>query len=507
MGVRSIRTRMRAGFAAVIALSAVTGGFALVAAGGSSSTLVMGTLIGLMVLDLSLTTWVLSSVWRSLRSPLRELERAAEEFRSANLDHRIDIEGPEEFIDFAEAFNALAEHSERMRVQAVHTQRVKAIGQLAAGVAHDFNNLLTAVLASAELLRAQTSDAEALEDIETITEAGQRGAQLVEQLLIYARKDVVSETPVDISQLTREMDRLLQPIVGESVELMLELSPGLPAVEADPGQLGQVLMNLVLNARDAMEGSGRLTIRTFLAMEGPGETSEAGGGPYVALEVSDTGRGISDEIRDQIFEPFFTTKSRSEGTGLGLSTVQSIVDRFRGHLKVASTIGEGATFTAYFPALPTGLEEEVAVVEAEKPTTSTDRSFTILVVEDDRTVLQSIARTLASAGHRVLTARSASEALVVLTSIYGDVDLMLTDVVMPGESGPELAEELYQRWSELPVLYMTGYGTEVLKRHKLANDARVLFKPFEKEELLAAINVTARADHIAPRVRDRMRLE
>ncbi|HEU4385493.1 MAG TPA: 7TM diverse intracellular signaling domain-containing protein [Anaeromyxobacteraceae bacterium] len=344
----------------------------------------------------------------------------------------------------------------RLEEQLRQAQKMEALGRLAGGVAHDFNNILTAIIANAGMavLEAPADDPNRPLLLE-IRDAARRGAELTRQLLAVSRKQVLEPRPVDLNALLANLRRMLGRLIGEDVELRLDLADGLPPVLADPGQVEQVVMNLAVNARDALERGGAIAISTRTAEVGPGEARpDRPGGRYAVVTVADTGRGIPPEVFSHLFEPFYTTKPAGQGTGLGLSTVYGIVRQHGGFVEVESAPGRGAAFRVHLPVAEgtAGAQEEAA-----RPEVLPRGDETVLVVEDEAAV-RDVARTLLRRlGYRVLAAASGGEALALAAGHRGPLHLLLTDVVLPGPSGPEVAEALRSRRPECRVLYMSGY--------------------------------------------------
>ncbi|HKU60063.1 MAG TPA: PAS domain S-box protein [Gemmatimonadales bacterium] len=365
-------------------------------------------------------------------------------------------------------------------------QKMEAVGQLAGGIAHDFNNLLTAIIGNGELLlrEMEIEDSRRIDLLE-INRAAHRAATLTRQLLAFSRKQILQPRLLNLNQVVTELGTMLRRVIGEHVELRLDLDPGLGLVLADPGQMEQVITNLAVNGRDAMPSGGCLTIRT-LTLDGshvPRTGPEEGEllGPYVALSVSDDGIGMDDRTRARLFEPFFTTKELGRGTGLGLATVYGIVRQSGGHIRVHTRVNEGSTFTVYLPRTegPTHAEEE-GPGAAEAP----GGAGTVLVVEDEEAVRTLASRVLRGKGYRVLEASSADLALALLAGSTEPIDLLLTDVVMPGLSGPALAQRLILQHPALRVLYMSGYAEEAIERQgSLPAGGELLEKPFTADQL------------------------
>ncbi len=363
---------------------------------------------------------------------------------------------------------------ERLR----QAHKMEAIGQLAGGVAHDFNNLLTVINGYADILRGQlAAGSEAGESVHAILEAGQRAAALTGQLLAFSRKAMVQPRLVDLNEVVDSAARMLRRLIGERVTLTTRLQPGLPPVRIDPGQIEQVVMNLAVNARDAMPDGGTLLVETtelLLPTMLTTETGEFRAGHAVQLTVSDTGQGMTEDVRARVFEPFFTTKGVGKGTGLGLATVYGIIRQAGGHVEVTSAPGHGATFRVLLPAA--SAEERP---EAESLAPVGPGSETVLLVEDEEAVRRLALVALERRGYRVLAAGSAAEAMALATGHQGPLHLLLTDVVMPDMGGRQLAEALTARRPGLKVLFMSGYTDDTVLRDGLASaDRSFLQKPF-----------------------------
>ena len=388
------------------------------------SLLLLGTLIAL---------W--AALFPLVNRMVRSLERARAEHRTTE--------------------QALVETEEQLR----QSQKMEAIGRLAGGVAHDFNNLLLAINGYAELLAGGLTDPRQRRFAGEIRTAGERAAGLTSQLLAFSRRQVLEPRVLDLNETVAEMEGMLRRLIGEGVRVHLDLAPQLRRIEADPSQIGQVVLNLAVNARDAMAGSGTLRIVT------------RNDGADVVLEVADSGIGMDEETQARIFDPFFTTKDIGQGTGLGLSTVYGIVTQSGGSISVRSAPGRGATFVLRFPAT----DKDAAGGDAGNLRPVPRGRERILVVDDEATVRDLLAQLLADAGYRVSVAGSAREA----RALDEPFDLLLTDVVMPETSGPELAETVPAR----RVLFMSGYDQDALAR----TDVPFLQKPFGRDELLHAV--------------------
>jgi PAS domain S-box-containing protein len=364
-------------------------------------------------------------------------------------------------------------------------QKMEAVGRLAGGIAHDFNNLLTAIIGTTALVLEDLGlESRARLDIQEIEKAAKRAAGLTRQLLIFSRQQVLEPRALDLNALVGNLEKMLHRLIGEDVELRTKPAAGLGAVRADPGQLEQAIVNLVVNARDAMPKGGRLTIETadveldrgYVAAHGP-----ALPGPYVLLAVSDTGVGMDGATKARLFEPFFTTKEPGRGTGLGLATVYGIVKQSGGYVWAYSELGHGTTFKIYLPRV-------AETPEAPESTTGTPTpvrgSETVLVVEDQEEVRKLTKRVLEGRGYTVLAARNGAEALEILAQHPSRIHLMITDVVMPGMNGREVAQLACARRSDLKVLFVSGYTGEAVLQHRLL-EAGVAFlqKPFTPDVL------------------------
>jgi len=364
-------------------------------------------------------------------------------------------------------------------------QKMEAVGRLAGGIAHDFNNLLTVIMGQTELLRRRLDGHASLGgDVEGIEKAAERAADLTSHLVAFSRKQVLQPKVIDLNVIVTRMGAMLRRVVGERIELVTSLKPRLWRVKADPARLEQVIMNLALNARDAMPAGGRLTIETRnLTVEaaGPPRRAAVPPGTYVTLAVSDTGCGMDARTRAHIFEPFFTTKGDGRGAGLGLSMVYGIVNQSGGAIRVDSEAGGGSTFTIYLARV----DDPIAMIEPKGQATEAPQgSETILVVEDEDDVREVVCRTLRINGYTVLQARHGSEALAIADRQTEPIHLLLTDVVMPRMNGRELAEQLVPRRPEMKVLYMSGYADDLVLHHRTSDqDAEFLQKPFSCDAL------------------------
>jgi len=347
-------------------------------------------------------------------------------------------------------------------VELRQAQKMDAVGKLAGGVAHDFNNMMTAVVGFSSIILERLEDAHPLRrHVEEIKRAGERASAMTHQLLAFSRKQVLQPRVLDLNTVIVEVEKLLQHLIGEDVELVSALEPELEPIEADPGQLEQVIMNLAINARDAMPAGGRLTFETANVEldEDDAFRRQVEPGPCVLLAVSDTGVGMTPETIPQIFEPFFTTKEEGEGTGLGLATVFGIVKQTGGDIRVESEPGRGTTFKIYLPQARTPLERLPSISAGTRPSRGSE---TILLVEDEELVRNLEREVLEQSGYTVLEAGSPSQALELADDHHGAIDLLLTDVVMPHLSGPELAEQLGAQRPTMKILYTSGYAANMI---------------------------------------------
>lgn len=354
-------------------------------------------------------------------------------------------------------------------------QRLEAIGRLAGGVAHDFNNVLTAILGSAELLMLDTPRGGASrEEVEIIRDAATRAQELIRQLLAFSARQVLQPAVVDLNDLVKNLGRMLRRLIGEDLALLTELGPDLGAVRVDPGQVEQVLVNLAVNGRDAMPDGGRLTIRT--ANVDVVEAGELPSGRYVLIEVADTGTGMDAATVARAFEPFFTTKERGKGTGLGLATVYGIVRQSGGHIAVTSVPGAGTTFRIHLPRVDAPVDAARDAPPITAPAAGTE---TILVAEDEQIVRVLVRKVLEQAGYTVLLAGGGSEALQLADRHTGPIHLLVTDVVMPGMNGRELARQVLQRRTGTKVLFLSGYADDAVARHGVLEPGTAFMqKPF-----------------------------
>jgi signal transduction histidine kinase/ActR/RegA family two-component response regulator len=363
-------------------------------------------------------------------------------------------------------------------------QKMEAVGQLAGGIAHDFNNLLTGILGYSLLALDQLPpESRVRRDIQEIQNAGERAAALTRQLLAFSRSQVLTPRPLDLNAVVQNMEGLLRRLIDEDVELVTVCAPNLDIVRADQGQVEQVLMNLAVNARDAMPRGGALTIETknrVLDERYAREHLTVRAGSYVLLEVRDTGEGMNEETKSRMFEPFFTTKEQGKGTGLGLSTVYGIVQQSGGHIEVKSEVGRGTSFQIYLPAVA---EPADPPSKQRAGTPNVRGTETILLVEDEALVRNLAREILTTLGYRVLFATDGFEALRVQSQEQRPIDLLITDVLMPRMNGPQLAKRLQQVLPDIGILFLSGYTADAAVRQGLRAEAAFLQKPFSPDAL------------------------
>ena len=370
----------------------------------------------------------------------------------------------------------------------LQAQKMEAVGRLAGGMAHDFNNLMNVVIGYSEmLLHKSSSDNPGRQALESILDAGERAATLTRQLLAFSRKQIIEPRILDMNAVLTDMERMLRRIIGEDIELIPKSTPGIGRVRADLGMIEQVVMNLAVNARDAMPNGGKLTIETANVEFDEQYVHRHQGsvpGSYVMLAVSDTGMGMTQEVKARIFEPFFTTKEMGKGTGLGLSTVFGIVKQHNGYIMAYSKPGKGASFKIYLPRVEGDMEAEGRKV----PHKVTGGKETILIVEDDEGLRTMAGMMLEDLGYTVLSCPSGEEALARLAAYEGNVALLFTDVVMPGMNGKGLSEEVRLLRPEVKVLYTSGYpDNDIAHRGVLDPGALFIQKPFTSAALGAKV--------------------
>ncbi len=373
----------------------------------------------------------------------------------------------------------------QLEEQLRHSQKMEAIGQLAGGIAHDFNNLLTVIEGYIDLLQnVMSGQGKERAFVTQIKKATDRAVSLTRQLLTFSRRQIVQPKVLDINQSIKDLSIMLQRLIGENIELITELDPHIGQIKADPHQIEQVIMNLIVNARDAMPDGGKLIIETkkvHLDSSYNRLHPDVKAGEYVQLAISDTGVGMSAEVRERIFEPFFTTKEKGKGTGLGLATVYGIVKQSNGHIYVYSEVGKGTTFKIYFPAVR-GVKRSEKSEDPKRRIRGHGQK--ILVVEDEYLVRELILDTLKNLGYQVLEASNGDQALKLFHEYKDEIDLILTDLIMPGMNGKKLIDLISRETPNIQVLYMSGYDDNAISRHGLLNEGiNYLQKPFSPKKL------------------------
>ena len=423
---------------------------------------------------------------RQITRPLEQLVVGTQQLQKGDFEFQIPVRGDDEVADLGRAFAEMRDTLKKSRENMLRSARMEAVGRLAGGVAHDFNNLVMIIKGYSDML-LDSAAPESRPHLEEIKRAGDRASALTRQLLAFSRKQMLETQILDPNQTVRNMVKLLRVLIGEDVELVTTLSDQIGRVQVDPGQLEQVVMNLAVNARDAMPDGGKLTIETLSAHLDETCTpanSEARTGDYVLIAVTDTGTGMSKETLQHIFEPFFTTKEQGKGTGLGLATVYGIVKQSKGHISVYSEPGMGTTFKVYLPSISSNVAAKAPqnVVAVQKG------HGTVLLVEDEPALRLLAAASLKKLGYTVLESGNGVEALAAADAYSGKIDVVVADIVMPQMGGPELVEKLRAKRENLAVIFMSGYTeSATLERAKIGTESMLLNKPFSTETLSAKI--------------------
>ena len=393
-----------------------------------------------------------------------------------------------------------AEDALRIAKDELHrAQRLESLGRLSGGVAHDFNNLLTVINGYCSLLLDDNQlDAKSQDLVKRISSAGESAAKLTNQLLAFGRGQLLKAERIDLNEIVREMHSLLLRVIGENIQIELNLDPVIGQVIADPAQVEQIIINLVTNARDAMEDGGRVVLETskvYLTKEDARSRKEIKPGRYVRLAVTDFGMGFDETVRDRLFEPFFSTKEKGRGTGLGLATVYGIVKQSGGYIYASSIPGEGATFEVFLPSALKRSAEKPAVISVSFPLKG--GSETILLVEDEESVRAFSATLLRRLGYRVVEALHGEDALQIASDLDDEIHLLMTDVVMPGMGGREVAEQLKISRPGLRVLYLSGYTSDQTLRHGIfEGEVAFLQKPFTVATLANKVRDTLEAENV-----------
>ena len=396
---------------------------------------------------------------------------------------------PESVICMLEDVTECKQAERRLR----ESQKMEAIGRLVGGVAHDFNNLLTGIMLYCDLLRSGLEDDRLRHHAEEIHTATEHGAALIQQLLAIARQQVVEPRVLSLNTVISEMQNLLQRLIGEDIEIVTELAGNLWPVRMDPAQTQQIVLNLVLNARDAMPEGGQITLSTRNAVSNS-KTQKRDSAHLIELKVTDTGCGMDTETRSRLFEPFFTTKGPGHGNGLGLATVYTIVKQADGAIDVESSPGRGTQVTIHLPGLRVDTPEQVLPIRATGEANQTVNE-TVLLVEDDPAVRESMSHVLSNEGYQVVQARNASEALIACRNHPGEIELLISDLVLPGMGGHQVAQRVRQLRPKVRVLFTSGYNREAIAK---ADRSKVLYfrKPFTGDALLRRVREVL--DHGTP---------
>ncbi len=406
----------------------------------------------------------------------------------------IEVEAAVSYIEYKDGVatqGIIRDITERKRLekQLLQAQKMEAIGRLAGGVAHDFNNILTIIRGYSELMLSRIDEKDTFhKSIKQVTRATERAELLTRQLLAFSRKQIMQARVIDLNELIKESEKLLRPLIGEDIEFIAKLAHTPCKIKVDPGQMEQVIMNLVVNSRDAMPSGGRITIETkhaaFEENNLPNKP-EISKGNYIVLSISDTGIGIDKKAQSQIFEPFFTTKEKGKGTGLGLSTIYGIVKQSNGYIYLESEPNRGSTFMVYLPSVEQKIE---TMLEPQTPQDNLGGSETILVAEDEEEVRSLVCETLRKHGYTVLEARNGKTALRIYQNSNNTIDLVLTDVIMPLMNGRELVDRLSENNDFIKTLFMSGYTDDAILHHGvLEPGTQFIQKPFSPGELLEKI--------------------
>ena len=435
-----------------------------------------------------------------LRRKAQQITLAEERFRAADAEHRSTLARLESElsarvtdlarVDAEAAANAISIRQAEDRLRA--GQRLEAMGQLAGGVAHDFSNMMTVVTGYSDVLLAEVEgNPDAHNAVLEIRKAGERCASLTNHLLAFSRRQILSPTVLDLNEIVDDLCQMLPMLIGEEIQVVTVPGEALGRIQADAAQIEQVIVNLVVNARDAMPDGGTLTIQTAnvrCAAGGMFDHHDFLAGDYVVLTIADTGRGMDDETRALMFDPFFTTKPPGQGTGLGLSTVYGVIKQSAGHILVDSEPGRGTTFRIYLPRVP---DPEPAPVLPASPGDADGGAGsarrTILLVEDEGALRRMLHSVLQRSGYDVRSAASAEEALVMMGAHAGALDILVTDVILPDINGVVLAQKIREQRPDVRVLFMSGYTHEVVEQALMSPDRAFIQKPFTPPRFLAKI--------------------
>lgn len=422
---------------------------------------------------------------KQITRPVEQLLAGTRRLQRGDFDFHIPIHGDDEVADLGRAFEEMRDSLKKSRENMLRAARLEAVGRLAGGVAHDFNNLVMIIKGYSDMLIDSVPE-KSRPHLEEIKKAGDRATALIRQLLAFSRKQPLQPQVIDPNQVIRSMVKMLRVLLGEDIDLVTNLSDQPLHVLVDPGQMEQVIMNLAVNARDAMDDGGKLVVETQLCKpDDPFVTTnrDLQSGEYVLIKVSDQGCGMDKETMAHIFEPFFTTKELGRGTGLGLATVYGIVQQGNGHIVVDSEVGAGTTFKVYLPRVTS-----VSSTSNQQKTTAAKGNGTILLVEDEPALRALAASALKDLGYTVLEAGSGLQAIVISEGYVDKIDVVLADVVMPQMSGPQLIEKLQEKRHDFAVILMSGYHDGLaLERARAGTEVALLTKPFSTEDLAAKI--------------------
>jgi len=434
------------------------------------------------VLGAALIVFLIS---RQITRPIEQLVVGARRLQKGEFDFQIPIRGHDEVADLGRAFKEMRDSLKKSRESMLRAARLEAVGRLAGGVAHDFNNLVMIIKGYSDML-LDGVPAPLRPQLEEIKKAGDRASALTRQLLAFSRKQVLEPQILDANQIVRNMIKMLRVLIGEDIELKTDLSDQIGRVLVDPGQLEQVVMNLVVNARDAMPSGGKLVVKTLAAHLDEAYAAsnpDARAGDYVLIAVSDNGIGMDKETLAHAFEPFFTTKEQGKGTGLGLATVYGIVEQSKGHIAVTSEVGVGTTFQVYLPAISAA----ASAPQLSKSAAALKGTGTILLVEDEPALRLLTAASLRAFGYTVMEAENGADALVVADTHAGKIDVVIADIIMPQVGGPELVSRLVKKRPGFAVIFISGYMQAGAFDQAQFGEAVLLQKPFTAETLAGKI--------------------
>ena len=432
---------------------------------------------------------------RQITRPIEQLVAGARQLQKGDFDFQISVHGHDEVTVLSRAFNEMRISLKESRESMLRAARLEAVGRLAGGVAHDFNNLVMIIKGYSDML-IDAVPAQSRPQLEEIKKAGDRASALTRQLLAFSRKQVLEPQILDPNQIVRNMVKMLRVLIGEDIELKTNLSDQVGRIHADPGQVEQVVMNLVVNARDAMPRGGKLVVETqsaHLEDADAAATPAMRTGDYVLIAVTDNGIGMDKATLAHVFEPFFTTKEQGKGTGLGLATVYGIVEQSKGHIVVETEVGVGTTFKVYLPAVSSA----ASLSQVPKSAGALKGTGTVLLAEDEPALRLLTAASLRGFGYTVIEAENGADALLVAEAHSGKIEIVVADIVMPQMGGPELVSKLRVKRGTFVTIFISGYSqADAFDRTQLGSDAVLLHKPFTAETLAAKIqqSLAAKSD-------------